>query len=676
MKINYIYQQQLSKYNLKEKQTNPNFKSKKILPQVPDKIKIGAMSALFLVPTLIYLNNCSNTTNNKNDNIEIVDASTNDTVNIEKYLDITSQKEHVVKSGENPGSIAKKYNVSTIRLLKANNLNAGDIIHIDEILKIPEAYKVKNVKNADDIINLTGFSKEFVYSLIQMEGIKPQIYLDSNGNKTIGIGHYVTPEEEKKYANRTLSQEEIYTLLGQDIIDRNLNIEAIIGERVYKELPLNLKESILDLVFNKGEGALLENNTLIKALKNKDYVTVVTNLNQNYSITQNENGEKVKQYSCGLSKRRLFDMGNASKIFKNGIPDKVLISAKKLYLDGLKYLKQDVQSGTISQKSYENVKAEYKGLAYIWFNGKIGEELKGLENRNNNTINNFTFLNTGNTKKVYINGEATSFTVNSLHEAWKKSAKSKLRYVPRPKPEIDANGNLKALVKTLNPTGKGSLNGKTIIINPGHGGAMNIKDKKTGKLNVNFDPGTSNAVMDKNNPNKETNNFIANAGKSLEEWVVNERIANVLIEKIRKEGGKVIFVQGSVYSAQKAIKNIQQSQKVNMIISLHSNSAGDSRGIFIIGNKRGGVVDKQDLKLAEKIENKMNQDSWFRGITTSKSQSLGVLSLDGTHSSPVPGVLIETGNLKNEKDIANLNSSDFKNRMVEAIFASIKESLH
>ena len=112
-----------------------------------------------------------------------------------------------------------------------------------------------------------------------------------------------------------------------------------------------------------------------------------------------------------------------------------------------------------------------------------------------------------------------------------------------------------------------------------------------------------------------------------------------------------------------------------MIVSLHSNSAGDSRGIFIIGNKRGGVVDKGDLQLAEKIKNKMNQDSWFKGITHSKSQSLGVLSLDGTHTSPVPGVLIETGNLKNEKDVANLNSSDFKNRMVESIFASIKETL-
>ena len=673
MKITPRYQQPLPQNNLRKQQTNPNFEGSKILPKVPDKVKLGAIAALFLLPTLKVVNNCTGTDNGNN--IEIVDSPI-DTADVKNYLDITPVQNHIVEGGENPGSIAKKYNVSTMRLLDANNMKSTDVIHIGDTLKIPEAYTVKNVKNADDITKLTGFSKEFLNSFIQMEGVKSEVYLDKNGNRTIGIGHYITPEEAGKFANKTLSDKEIYTLFGQDIINKDLNLETLIGKQAYKEMPLHLKESIMDLVFNKGEGALLENKPLVSALSKKDYASAVANLNQNYSIITKENGEKIRKYSSGLSKRRLFDMANASKIFKNGIPDNVLLSAKKVYLNGLNFMKEEVETGSIPKEAYENVQAEYKGLAYKWFNGKIGEELKGLDVQKTAPAHNVTPTAADNSKKVYINGEATGFTVNSLYESWKSGAKAQLRYVARPKPEIDANGNLKALVKILNPTGKGSLNGKTIIINPGHGGAMNHKDKKTGKLNVNFDPGTSNAVMDKKNPNKETNNFIANAGKSLEEWVVNERIANILVEKIRKEGGKVVFVQGSVYSAQKAIKNIQQSQKVNMIVSLHSNSAGDSRGIFIIGNKRGGAVDKGDLQLAEKIKNKMNQDSWFKGITHSKSQSLGVLSLDGTHTSPVPGVLIETGNLKNEKDVANLNSSDFKNRMVESIFASIKETLH
>ena len=671
MKISSNYHQQLPLSATNKEEKNPTFEAHKTLPKFTKKAKLGAVTALFLLPTLGIINHCNNT--NNNNNIEVVDIPV-DTAAVKNYLDKTPATIHIVEAGENPGSIAKQYNVSTMRLLDANNMKSGDIINIGDTLKVPESYTVKNINNEADLANFTGFDKEFLDDFIQMEGKKVKVYTDINGNKTIGIGHYITDEEGNKFDNKILTDNEIFTMLGQDIINKDLNLETIIDKKSYKSMPSHLRESVMDLAFNKGEGAISDNKKLRDALNNKDYVTAIANLNQDYSIITKANGEKVRQYASGLSKRRLFDMYNACKIFKHGIPDKVLASAKQVYANGLVQMEKEVKEGKISANAYENVKAEYKGLAYKWYNGKIGEKLEGLDIQKTENVKSVA-PKVDTSKKVYINGEPTTYTVNSLYDDWKANAKAKLRYVARPMPEIDANGNIKALVKTLNPTGKGSLNGKTIIINPGHGGAMNYKDKKTGKLNTNFDPGTSNAVMDKKDPNKETNNFIANAGKSLEEWVVNERIANVLVEKIRKEGGKVVFVQGSVYSAQKAIKNIQQSQKVNMIVSLHSNSAGDSRGIFVIGNKRGGVIDKGDLQLAEKIKNKMNQDSWFKGITHSKSQSLGVLSLNGTHTSPVPGVLIETGNLKNEKDVANLNSSDFKNRMVESIFASIKETL-
>ena len=669
MKISSNYHQQLPISATNKEEKNPTFEAHKTLPKFTKKAKLGAVAALFLLPTLGIINHCNNT-----NNIEVVDTPI-DTTAVKNYLDKTPATTHIVEAGENPGSIAKQYNISTMRLLDANNMKSGDIINVGDTLKVPESYTVKNINNEADLANFTGFDKEFLDDFIQMEGKRTEVYKDINGNKTIGIGHFITPEEGNKFDNKTLSDKEIFTMLGQDIINKDLNLETIIDKKSYKSMPSHLRESVMDLAFNKGEGAISDNKKLRDALNNKDYVTAIANLNQDYSIVTKANGEKVRKYASGLSKRRLFDMYNACKIFKRGIPDKVLASAKQVYANGLVQMEKEVKEGKISAKAYENVKAEYKGLAYKWYNGKIGKKSEGLDIQKTTNVKPVV-PNVDTSKKVYINGEPTTYTVNSLYDDWKANAKAKLRYIARPIPEIDANGNIKALVKTLNPTGKGRLNGKTIIINPGHGGAMNYKDKKTGKLNTNFDPGTSNAVMDKKDPNKETNNFIANAGKSLEEWVVNERIANVLVEKIRKEGGKVVFVQGSVYSAQKAIKNIQQSQKVNMIVSLHSNSAGDSRGIFVIGNKRGGVIDKGDLQLAEKIKNKMNQDSWFKGITHSKSQSLGVLSLNGTHTSPVPGVLIETGNLKNEKDVANLNSSDFKNRMVESIFASIKETLH
>ena len=36
-----------------------------------------------------------------------------------------------------------------------------------------------------------------------------------------------------------------------------------------------------------------------------------------------------------------------------------------------------------------------------------------------------------------------------------------------------------------------------------------------------------------------------------------------LIKKINKEGGNVIYVQGSVYSAMKAIRNIEAKNKID-----------------------------------------------------------------------------------------------------------------
>ena len=466
MKISSNYHQQLPISATNKEEKNPTFEAHKTLPKFTKKAKLGAVTALFLLPTLGIINHCNNT-----NNIEVVDTPI-DTTAVKNYLDKTPATTHIVKAGENPGSIAKQHNISTMRLLDANNMKSGDIINVGDTLKVPESYTVKNINNEADLANFTGFDKEFLDDFIQMEGKRTEVYKDINGNQTIGIGHFITPDEGNKFDNKTLSDKEIFTMLGQDIINKDLNLETIIDKKSYKSMPSHLRESVMDLAFNKGEGAISDNKKLRDALNNKDYVTAIANLNQDYSIVTKANGEKVRNYASGLSKRRLFDMYNACKIFKRGIPDKVLASAKQVYANGLVQMEKEVKEGKISAKAYENVKAEYKGLAYKWYNGKIGKKSEGLDIQKATNVKPVV-PNVDTSKKVYINGEPTTYTVNSLYDDWKANAKAKLRYVARPMPEIDANGNIKALVKTLNPTGKGSLNGKTIIINPGHGGAMN-----------------------------------------------------------------------------------------------------------------------------------------------------------------------------------------------------------
>lgn len=640
--------------------------------KIPQKAKTASIIAMFLLPTLGIVNKCVND-NADNNNIVLVDSPA-DRSYIDDYTEKTDSVFYTVIKGDTPSSIAKKHGVSTMRLFAANGMDEKSVIYPSDNLIIPQAYTVKNVASREDVAKLIGVGEEYIKDLENLETFKNEIYQDRNGNKTIGVGHLIKPNELSKFGDKPLSDEEVYTLLAQDLLDRDLNMQTFINESAYKEMPSHFKESVLDLIYNKGEGSVKNNEDLLIAINEKDYPKAISLLNQDYSVVTNAKGEKVKKYASGLSKRRLYDMQNASKIFKNGIPDVVIESAKDVYQKGLGYMKAEVERGEIPANAYPNVLAEYNSLVNKWFDGKIETGIDSNEIKTPKaesvkaSVDNKPVSKDGK-KIIRIKGENTNKTLDDVYKDWEATAKRCLRPFKRPLPVIDNNGNIVAAVKVLDSKKSGALNGKTFIINPGHGGCMANK-KKDGSLNTNFDPGTSNAVMSKENPNVETNVFIGNEGKPLEEWFVNQKIADELTETIRNNGGKVIYVQGSVYTAMDAIRDIQKKNKINAIISLHSNSDGAKRGIYVIANNRNGL-DKADDAFAKKITDKMNQHSWFKGLVNKTSKSLAVLSSSESETSPIPGVLIETGNLKNKTDVANLNSRNFRTQMVQSILDGI-----
>lgn len=665
----------------------------KAVKNAPVKVKQATLIATFLLPTIGVVSNCAS--NEKEQNvIEIVDEPV-DIDNREKFLNIEEPTFHIVKPRESIALIAKKHNISDRRVLHENGLSGDPIIHPKDTVLLPKSYVVKNVKDLNDVSKLTGLSSQYLEDLRNFETVLYKVKNDRNGNPTIGIGHLVKADEKSTYKNG-ISDEQIYTLLGQDLIDAELDLKTKIPDETFDKIPSHLREAVLDLAFNKGVGAVINNEKLSNALITGDYVTAIANLNQDYSVIKLDDGKTIKKPASGLSKRRLYDISHASKIFKNGVPDKVLASAKKVYDKGLQYIQDELDRGEIKEEAYPNILAEYKNLAYEWFDGRIGEKLESVsktsdtknekqvdtpKNEVKTTSSNKPNISAskipnGN-KIVRVQGQKTEWRVDSLYNDWEKTRVRHKRAIKRPYPCVDANGNFVASVKTISPKKgtKGPLVGKTIIINPGHGGGMNnIEKSKKGKvLNVNFDPGASNAVMRKDNPNIETNVFIGNGGKSLEEWVVNQRIADKLVEKILAAGGTVVYVQGSVYSAQKAIREIQNKQKIDMIFSLHSNSDNNKRGVIVFSNKRSGITDKGDQKLSKFITDNLNEHSWFKGITSENTKSLGVLSKNAKETSAIPGVLIETGNLKNEKDVANLNSRDFQNHIVNSMYNGIIE---
>ena len=656
--------------------------------KIPSKVRTASVIAMFLLPTLGIVNKCTNN-NADNNNIVVVDTPV-DKSYIDDYTEKTDSVFYTVAKGDTPASIAKKHGVSVMRLLAANGMDENSIIYPNDNIIIPQAYTVKNITSCEDVAKLIGVGEEYIKDLENLENFRNEIYTDRNGNKTIGVGHLVKPDEIGKFGENPLSDKEVYTILAQDLLDRDLNMQTFINESVYNEMPSHFKESVLDLIFNKGEGAVKNNEELLKAINEKDYPKAISLMTQDYSVVTNAKGEKIKRYASGLNKRRLYDMQNASKMFKNGAPDVVIESAKEVYQKGLEHMKAEVERGEIPENAYPNVLAEYNSLVNKWFDGKIQtdanssvEKSSTIDNEKKtnstnekkveaqskkSTVDEKTVLKNGN-QKIFINGKNTQKTLNEIYKDWESTAKRYLRPFKRPLPVVDKNGNIVAAVKVLDAKKKGTLSGKTFIINPGHGGCMANK-KADGSLNTNFDPGTSNAIMSKKNPNIETNQFIGNGGKALEEWWVNQKIADELTEAIRNNGGKVIYVQGSVYTAMDAIRDLQKKNKINAIVSLHSNSDGAKRGIYVIANNRNGL-DKADDAFSKKITDKMNQHSWFNGLVHQTSQSLGVLSISDTTTSPIPGVLVETGNLKNETDVANLNSKNFRSYMVQSILDGI-----
>ena len=73
MKISSNYHQQLPQSTINKEQTNPTFEANKTLPKFTKKAKLGAVTALFLLPTLGIINHCNNA-NDNNNNIEVVDT--------------------------------------------------------------------------------------------------------------------------------------------------------------------------------------------------------------------------------------------------------------------------------------------------------------------------------------------------------------------------------------------------------------------------------------------------------------------------------------------------------------------------------------------------------------------------------------------------------------------------
>ena len=671
--------------------------------------KNAFIATMFFLPASYVMTSCTETKKDSQ-GVEYVvkKADLDDRSN---YVDTIVNPNHTVQQKETLYSISRLYGVSVEEIQSYNKLGKSTNIYPEQVLKIPPTVKIQNIKTASDVSKATGLSEAYLLELEKIEnpkGVKT-VYYDNNGNPNIGAGHKLLPNEISKYEGREITDEEKYTLLTKDLLERETKIKAELKAGIYDNLPEALRENVFDFVYHRGETAFRNNKKLVEGLNNENYAQAVANLYKNYTMARNSNGKMYEKHMSGLCKRSLIRMGKASKIFKDGIPEEVMLSAKATYEEGLRLMKQEDRDGKFPSGSYPNILAEYQDIAYNLFDGKIGVKtgaskmsipMPSIDDSKEvqPPVRPTTPVATTKTP-VYLNGVKLAMTKEQIEADWANTAARYKRPFKRPELALDANGNITAMVKYIKPAASGVLNNKIIIVNQGHGGCVANTSSEKAKTNTVFDPGCSNAVMepvrgangkfkrDKNGALilNESNNFIGNGGKALEEWKVNELFAQMLIDKLSNAGAKVYYVSGEVHHAQDAVRKLEKNHNISLLISLHSNSeeviktkiAKDGkeyidkritkRGFYIMPNNRGGL-DVEDNKFAQKVYDRFNEDSWLKGIGAIRPKSLGVLSASSKATAKTPAALFETGNLKHTDDVLNLNSVDFRERFVQAIF--------
>ena len=296
---------------------------------------------------------------------EMTDQQAQIETNRAKYFDIVNNPNHKVKSGENVGSIAKKYGLETVTLLAFNGLDEKSIIKPGQVLKVPPTRKLKNVNNLKDIANAMGVSQDFVKRLKRIEDnahlpdnkFHNTPYKDSAGVDTIGIGHALKPGDKRK-----LTDAEVCTLCAKDLLKVEDNLIALLGgKRVYDSLPQGLKEGLLDMCFNKGIPVIEKSEGLLWCLKNGKYEAAINKFTYNKSTTT---GKEMS----GLSKRRLFDISLATKIYTGKIPQSNINTAQAVYNRGVELLRAECRAGG---KSFTNQIVGYNKDIQGYFGDKV-----------------------------------------------------------------------------------------------------------------------------------------------------------------------------------------------------------------------------------------------------------------------------------------------------------------
>ena len=128
-------------------------------------------------------------------------------------------------------------------------------------------------------INSSLMNSSFIKNMIANEGFRANIYKDSLGNATIGIGHCISKKcgSNWKIAERllgrrlptTITRAEAMKLLWYDLKIAQTSVIKNIPD-IYHNATKRQKQALIEMAFNAGIGTVKKLRTVLKRLRNGD----------------------------------------------------------------------------------------------------------------------------------------------------------------------------------------------------------------------------------------------------------------------------------------------------------------------------------------------------------------------------------------------------------------------
>jgi N-acetylmuramoyl-L-alanine amidase len=214
---------------------------------------------------------------------------------------------------------------------------------------------------------------------------------------------------------------------------------------------------------------------------------------------------------------------------------------------------------------------------------------------------------------------------------------------------------------TPDPSG---LNGKTIVLDPGHNGANGD------------DPTRLNRKVFIGNAAKECDTTGTASAAGYSEHAFNWDVATRMKKILEAAGSKVVLTRPNDTSFGPCINeraDIGNRAHADAAISVHADSAPASdHGFHVIEPSVVKGYNDQMVTPSKKLGQSIH-DAYLKGTGIVNSTYAGTNGIDvrddlgGLNLSKIPKVFIECGNMDNSGDIAKLSDSGFRQRIAQAL---------